>query len=67
MKLRKRESFIDLDVRFGLLQRQSAMMLQKGGKILASLEMRVGRMFLSSLIFASSLWQKNAPARHCLL
>src|SRR5258706_2992674 len=63
MKSRKREPFIDSGVRFGSSRRWFAMMVRKGGKMVASLWMKVGRMFTGSLKFGSSLSRTNAPAR----
>src|SRR5258706_1021475 len=60
-KSRKREPFNDSGVRFGSSQRCFATMAQKGGNIMASLWMKVGRMFMGLLQFGSSLRQKNAP------
>ena len=63
MKSIKREPFINSGVRFGLSQRCPATIIRKGGKSMASLWMKVGRMFMGSLKFGLSLWQKNTPAR----
>src|SRR5258706_5471569 len=60
-KSRKREPFNDSGVRLGISQRGFVTMAQKGGNIMASLWMKVGRMFMGLLQFGSSLRQKNAP------
>src|SRR5258706_10444677 len=63
MKSRKREPVIDSGVRFGSSRRWVATMVRKEGKIMASLWMKVGRMWTRLLKFGSSLRQKNAAAR----
>ena len=63
MKSRKSEPCIDSGARFGSSRRFFATMVQKGGKIMESLWIKVGRMLMGSLKFGSSLRQKKAPAR----
>src|SRR5258706_11771563 len=62
-KSRKREPFNNSGVRFGSSRRCFATMAQKGGKIMASLWMKVGRMFIGSLTFWLFLLHENAPAK----
>jgi len=62
MKSRKRVGRIDSGATFGLLRSHSATILRKGGKSIASLWMRVGRIFLGFFNSWSSFRQKNAPA-----